>query len=93
MLQKLLQNVTIRIIKCNNFYMENLTKRQEQILDIINKNEPVSTKYIKQELEKNRGELNRVTVIRDLDTLLEKGLIEKEGKGRGTYYKRKTANE
>lgn len=73
--------------------MENLTKRQEQILDIIKKNEPVSTKYIKQELEKNRGELNRVTVIRDLDTLLEKGLIEKEGKGRGTYYKMKTANE
>jgi Fic family protein len=73
--------------------MKNLTKRQEQILDIIRKNEPVSTKYIKQQLEKNWGKLNRATVIRDLDTLLEKELIKKEGKGRGTYYRTKTKNK
>ena len=93
LLAKLLQNVTIKIIKCNNFYMKTLTKRQEQILNIIRENEPVSTKHIKQNLEKNWGELNRITVVRDLDVLLKKEMIKKEGKGRGTYYRTKTANK
>lgn len=72
--------------------MKNLSKRQEQILNIIRKNEPVSTKYIKKSLEEKWGDLNRITIIRDLDSLLEKKIISKEGKGRGTYYTTGTTN-
>lgn len=72
--------------------MGNITKRQDQILDIIRKNEQSSTKCIKQQLEKDLGKLNRATIIRDLNTLLEKDLIKKEGRGRGTYYKIETTS-
>ncbi len=73
--------------------MGNLTKRQEQILNFIRKNELVSTKHIRQYLKEKLGGLNRITVIRDLNILLNEKRIKKEGKGRGTFYKIKTTNK
>lgn len=58
--------------------MEKLTKRQSDILRFIRERGTVKNQEIKEFLEVNFGELSRITVVRDLDELLNKGLIKKQ---------------
>lgn len=73
--------------------MEKTTKRQDIILDFLRKGDSTPTRDIKRYLENKIGELNRATVVRDLNDLLKKDLIVKEGQGRGTYYRSKNENK
>lgn len=63
--------------------MQQLNEREQKILDYISKNSPVSNLEIKGFLG-NR--VSRFTILRDLDQLLEKELIKKQGKGRSVKY-------
>ena len=72
--------------------MKKITHRQNLILNFIRKNKKASNRNIKQYLENKVGEINRITVLRDLDSLMEKELIEKQGKGRNVAYRLKIRN-
>lgn len=64
-----------------------LSKRQEAILDFIQKKGAQSNSTIKQNLEKTFGSLSRLTVLRDLQSLLESKHLIQEGRGRSIKYK------
>ena len=66
--------------------MEKLTKRQLNILDFIKRGKQAGNQDIKTHLEKTFGEVSRITVIRDINALLEHDFIKKIGKGRNIYY-------
>lgn len=66
--------------------MENLTKRQSEILRFIKENKTVNNQEIKEFLKANFGELSRITIIRDLAELLNEGFIKKHGRGRAVVY-------
>ncbi|MBU1177387.1 MAG: Fic family protein [Patescibacteria group bacterium] len=69
--------------------MTKLTKRQIEILDFIKKSSGASNQEIKNYLKN----ISRVTVIRDLNFLLENNLIKQKGEGRGVYYKEKVEQD
>ena len=69
--------------------MIKLTKRQIKILDFIKKSNGASNQEIKNYLET----ISRVTVVRDLNFLLENNLIEQKGEGRGVHYKEKVEKD
>ncbi|MDD5396697.1 MAG: Fic family protein [Candidatus Moranbacteria bacterium] len=67
--------------------MINLTKRQSTIFGFIRGQKGVGTREIKAYTERDLGEVfSRVTIIRDMDFLLENKLIKKEGMGRSVLY-------
>ncbi len=66
--------------------MQKLNKRQLNILDFIRKCKKANNLEIKKYLEENFGIVSRVTVVRDINKLLENNLIQKQGKGRNVYY-------
>ena len=47
--------------------MEKLTKRQQEILSIVQKNKHTSNKTIKEKIEKIFGQITRMTIVRDLE--------------------------
>lgn len=59
-----------------------LNKRQEDIIKYIEKSDQVQVKDIQEVFPK----VTKRTLRRDLSVLLEKGLVERFGKGNGTYY-------
>ncbi|MCR4322504.1 MAG: hypothetical protein NUV61_00245, partial [Candidatus Azambacteria bacterium] len=67
--------------------MDTLSKRQAHILEFIRKSEQAGNKEIREYVKERFGDISRVTIVRDIDVLLENKLIEKIGKGRGVYYK------
>jgi Fic family protein len=67
--------------------MINLNKRQLAVYNLVRKNSGIGTKEINRQLkELSLEEVSRVTVIRDLDLLLRKKLVRKEGEGRSVIY-------
>ena len=66
--------------------MQKLNKRQLNILDFIRKCKKANNLEIKKYLEENFGIVSRVTVVRDINKLLENNLIQKQGKGRSVWY-------
>ncbi|MCK4553421.1 hypothetical protein KAU19_00460, partial [Candidatus Parcubacteria bacterium] len=66
--------------------MQKLYKRQLNILDFIRKRKKANNLEIKKYLEENFGIISRVTVVRDINKLLENNLIQKQGKGRSVWY-------
>lgn len=70
-----------------------LTKRQLNILRFIEENPGVGNQSIKGRLEEEIGKISRITVVRDIDKLLENGLIIKTGKGRNVRYQAAVKNE
>lgn len=74
--------------------MKQLTSRQQQIFNYILKHKAVSNSQIKQFLElQGKDPIARITIIRDLDTLIKKDYITKIGVGRGTKYHSKESSE
>lgn len=63
--------------------MIKLTARQEDILKYIQKNKKASNRGINEYLG---NKVSRFTILRDIEFLLNNGLIIKSGKGRGVYY-------
>ena len=62
--------------------MRAITKRQQQILDIIRRNPGIAAGDIATKL----GDVTKVTILRDLKALLGEGLIAKEGAARSVRY-------
>ena len=58
-----------------------LNARQIEVMILLRSQKRVSNANVQ-----TLTEANRKTVSRDLDDLVEKGLIERHGQGRGTYY-------
>ncbi|MEA3463921.1 MAG: Fic family protein [Patescibacteria group bacterium] len=67
--------------------MQKLNKRQLNILVLIRKRKKANNLEIKKYLGENFGIVSRITVVRDINKLLENDLIQKHGKGRGVWYK------
>ena len=57
--------------------MEKLTFRQQAIWQFIRKNSGVNNQQIREHLEKSTDSISRVTIVRDIDTLLQAKLIIK----------------
>ncbi len=68
--------------------MDKLTKRQSNILEFIKKSGRAGNQEIKEYLRN----VSRITIVRDLNFLLDNGLIEQKGKGRGVFYEEKAKN-
>lgn len=66
--------------------MKQLSPRQQTILRFIQTHGPLSNAQIKGEIALLYGTLSRITIVRDLDSLLAMGLIKKSGEGRSTRY-------
>src|SRR3989344_8822915 len=63
-----------------------INKRQLQILEFIRKSGNANNQEIKNYLEKDFGDISRITIIRDINSLLKKRSIVKSGKGRNVRY-------
>ena len=68
--------------------MDKLTKRQLNILEFIKKSGKAGNREIKEYLRN----VSRITIVRDLNFLLDNGLIEQKGKGRSVFYEERTKN-
>ena len=73
--------------------MEYLSKRQEKIIEFIRESDFVSNKQITAFLRKTEDNVSRFTVVRNLEFLIEKKIIKKEGKGRNVKYGLLVVNE
>ena len=73
--------------------MQKISKRQNKILEYIKENKANSNKDIKEQLKNIFGEIDRATIVRDLDHLLKLKLIIKEGEGRNVKYKTLISNK
>lgn len=72
----------IRLIRMND---TNLTTRQKFILNLINQSEGLSREEIRGRVASIYA-VSRITLIRDLNLLLRKGLIQVRGQGKATRY-------
>jgi len=72
--------------------MENLNQRQLNIYNFVQEKQHVGNSDILSYLNDEGFAVARITVVRDLDRLVEKGLLERKGKGRGTVYEIKNKN-
>ncbi|MBI4235281.1 Fic family protein [Candidatus Peregrinibacteria bacterium] len=63
-----------------------LTKRQNFILQVIDTLERASNQKILEKVSADFDKASRITVVRDLNSLLKKKLIKKSGEGRGVVY-------
>jgi len=71
----------------NSFGNSKNKKRQEVILSIMKNNDKVKMN----DLAKSFPSINRRTILRDLDTFCQSGLVERNGSGRGACYTIKNA--
>lgn len=76
-----MKNDTIRLMTKSE-----LTKRQKYILQIIDTLGEAGNQEILKKVYADFDKASRVTIIRDLNTLLKKRLIKRSGKGRGVVY-------
>jgi len=63
-----------------------LNKRQDKILEILEKRERVFISQLLDELRIFLGDVSKITVNRDLTKLLELGFIKRKGKARAVFY-------
>src|SRR4051812_48018484 len=65
-----------------------ITARQQFILDILEKsNKGLTRSEIEEQLGQNHFAVSRITVIRDLNQLIEASILKTEGEGRATLYR------
>ncbi len=72
--------------------MANLTERQIKILEFLKNTNGAGNKQILEYLKNGKNNISRATTVRDINVLLDKGLIKKEGAGRNVKYFIKTEN-
>ncbi len=72
--------------------MTKLTKRQIYILNLIRQSGHISNREIKPKIAARFGEISRVTIVRDIEVLLQNNLIQKQGSGRSLVYVEKLIN-
>ncbi|MFH0857115.1 MAG: Fic family protein [bacterium] len=72
--------------------MLNLTDRQLKILEFVKNTNGAGNKQILEYLKDEKNNISRATTVRDINVLLDKGLIKKEGAGRNVKYFIKTGN-
>jgi len=65
---------------------DKLNKRQDTILTFFEAEKTASIGHILDYIQKNVGEVTRITISRDLEKMLEMGLIERQGAGRAVVY-------
>jgi len=65
---------------------KNLNKRQDAIVSFIEEKKTASTGEIVAHIQAVLGEVTRITIFRDLEKILQSGLIERKGAGRSAYY-------
>lgn len=63
-----------------------LNKRQDAVLNFIEKNASASISQIVSHIKDELGAITRITISRDLEKMLALNLIQKKGAGRSTYY-------
>lgn len=63
-----------------------LSSREELIIEILRTQQPVNIQGILQALAKNKIEISKATLNRDLDNLEQKGFVLKTGQGKATKY-------
>lgn len=63
-----------------------LNKRQDSILAFIEEKKTAPIGQIVQHIEKEIGDITRITISRDLEVMLNLGLIQRKGAGRGIFY-------
>ncbi len=73
--------------------MEKLTKRQLNILQFIKNNQTASNREIQEYLEKIDRKFSRITIVREVNSLLDMGIIIKKGKGRNARYEEAIKNK
>ena len=73
--------------------MTKITHRQNLILNFIREKGGSSNKEIREYLQGEVGELDRVTIIRDLEVLMSQNLVKQTGKGRNVRYKESIDNK
>jgi len=66
--------------------IDKLNKRQDAVLAFIEENGVVSIGQIIQHLASELGEVTRITISRDLEKIIDSGLIERKGAGRNAHY-------
>ena len=66
--------------------LNKLNKRQENILEILEKGEFFSVSGIIENLQLVFGKISKPTINRDLEMLIKSGFIIRQGKGRATVY-------
>lgn len=76
---------TVEKLSKSNFSKRLAEDRREKILKILRENGKVKTG----DLTKSFPELNRRTLLRDLESFSRNGFIVRNGNGRGVYYIRK----
>ena len=72
---------------------KDLNKRQSLILEFINKHQFSKRGNIEKYISSIDDKVSKITVVRDLDTLLERGFIKKQGSARNTVYLSSNTNE
>jgi len=76
----------IRIKGKNDTIRKMYNKRQELILDFIKDNPNTNRDQISLFLEKMNITTSKITIVRDLNALIQGGLIEKSGNAKSTVY-------
>jgi DeoR/GlpR family transcriptional regulator of sugar metabolism len=71
----------------------NLTKRQYKIFDFIQEKQSVKRAEIEAYISSMDESVSKITILRDLDALLEKNLIKKTGSARSITYCSTETNE
>lgn len=66
--------------------LNSLTKRQQYILQILAEFEKMSNREILARAKTQFDKTSRVTIVRDLNRLISKKLIKKQGRGRNVFY-------
>jgi len=62
--------------------MKQLTERQKEVLEFVRERGSASNREIRERL----GDVSRITVVRDLDVLIARGLLAETGAGRSVRY-------
>lgn len=72
--------------------MIKISKRQQDILEFIRAKNRVGNDEIREFISQKYGEISRITITRDLGSLLKLKLLNKSGQGRSVVYAEKLAN-
>lgn len=66
-----------------------LNERQDKILSYIRKHKSANNRELLEYVSKSGEKITRLTIVRDLDKLLQLKLIQKKGEGRNVFYEEK----